>query len=291
MANASNFCYKRSMRLPILAGILLLPLLIAALSGCSITHAMRVEDREIVDVKSMIEELKGVEVVFAGERHDASSHHELQLEILKGLAAEGKPVAIGMEMFDETSQPALDAWSAGKVPEYAFRKIYQWSWRNIPWGMYSDIFFFARDNRIPIVGLNAPRELVSAVARNGFASLGKEQLKKLPPDVDATANESHLQMMRSYPSHGKDGEAFKNIAEAQLLRNMVMARRISDYLQQNPGRVMVVVAGGAHVRGTGGIPEELRRDLSYKIVLPPVPPISERSVTRKDADYLLVEPF
>lgn len=291
MANGPDFCYKRSMRLPVLAKLLLLPLLLAALSGCSITQAMRVEDRQIIDVKTMIDELQGAEVVFAGERHDASSHHELQLDILKALLAAGKKVAIGMEMFDDTSQPALNAWSAGKVPEKAFRVVYQWSWRNIPWGMYSDIFFFARDNRIPIVGLNAPRDVVTAVARQGFASLGPEQLKKLPSGIDATAKESHLQVMRSYPSHGKSGEALKNLVEAQLLRNMVMARRVSDYLEKNPERVMVVIAGGGHARGTGGIPEELRRDISYKIVLPPVAPISEDTVTRDDADYLLVEPF
>ena len=97
--------------------------------------------------------------------------------------------------------------------------------------------------------------------------------------------------MRSYPSHGKSGEGLKNLAEAQLLRNMVMARRVSDYLEKNPERVMVVIAGGGHARGTGGIPEELRRGISYKIVLPPVAPISEDTVTREDADYLLVEPY
>jgi hypothetical protein len=47
----------------------------------------------------------------------------LQLEVLKGLKAKGKPLAIGMEMFEGFSQKALDAWSAGKVPTYAFTKV------------------------------------------------------------------------------------------------------------------------------------------------------------------------
>ena len=279
------------MRIPPIA-TLLLPLLLISLTGCSITQAMRVENREIIDVKTMIRELSDSRLLFVGERHDVPSHHELQLEILRALKAQGKPLAIGMEMFDETTQPALDAWSAGKVPESAFRKVYEWSWRNIPWGMYGDILLFARDNRVPIVALNAPREIVQEVARKGFAALTPEQLKKLPPDLDARASEGFQRFMRSYyPDHGKSGAAFKNIAEAQLLRNMTMARRIGDYTKLHPERVMVVIAGGGHARGTGGVPQELRKELSYKIVLPPVPTITGRTITVEDADYLLVEPF
>lgn len=274
------------------AKLLSLPLLLALLSGCSITQAMRVQDREVVDVKTMIGELAGTPVLFVGERHDVSSHHDLQLEVLKELKARGKPLAIGMEMFENTSQPALDAWSAGKVLEYAFRKIYQWNWRNIPWEMYSDILLFARDNRIPIVALNAPRNIVQAVAQRGFASLSAEQLALLPTGVDAKANDSFLEFMRtSSPSHGRSGDAFMRIAEAQKLRNVVMARRISDYLALHPERVMVVVAGGGHARGVGGIPSELRGSLRYKVVLPPVPRLDEDTVTSEDADYLLIEPF
>lgn len=280
------------MRIPSIVQALLLPLLLVCLTGCSITQAMRVEDREIIDVKTMIDELSGSRLIFVGERHDAASHHQLQLDILKALKAKGKALAIGMEMFDETTQPALDAWSAGKVPESAFRKVYQWSWRNIPWEMYGEILLFARDNRVPIVALNAPREIVQEVAKNGFASLAPEKLKKLPPGLDVRASDDFQKFMRAYyPDHGKSGEAFKNIAEAQLLRNMTMARRIGDYLSRNPGRVMVVIAGGGHARGIGGVPQELQKDLSFKIVLPAVPTITGRTITVEDADYLLVEPF
>ena len=279
------------MHISLLIKALLLATLLALLTGCSVTQAMRVKNREMVDLETMIGELQDAPVVFVGERHDASSHHALQLDILKALKAAGKKLAIGMEMFERTSQPALDAWSDGKMPESAFRKVYERSWRNIPWGMYRDIMLFARDNGIPVVALNAPRKIVQAVAQKGFASLDAEQRGELPPDVDATVSGKYLQLMRSYyPSHGRDGDAFRNIAEAQRLRNMVMARRINDYLGLNPERVMVVIAGGGHARGSGGIPAELGNNLSYKIVLPPVPPLSLNSVRAEDADYLLVEP-
>jgi len=270
---------------------LLLSSLLAALTGCSITKAMRVENREVIDVKTMIGELRGSPLVFVGERHDASSHHELQLDILKAIKAEGKPLAIGMEMFEDSSQRALDAWSAGKVPENAFRKVFAWNWRNMPWGLYRDIMIFARDNSVPIVALNAPREVVQSVAKKGFPSLTPEQLKLLPPGIDAEVTDAYLQFMMSfYPMHGRSGEAFRNISEAQMLRNRVMARRIGDYLQLHPETVMVVIAGGGHARAKGGIPAELGK-LPYKIVLPPIPALDADTVTGGDADYLLVEPF
>ncbi|QWV91754.1 ChaN family lipoprotein [Geomonas oryzisoli] len=274
------------------ATLLIFSLLAALLCGCSITQALRVRDRERVDVPTMIAGISDAPVLFLGERHDASAHHELQLRVLEALKAQGKEVVIGMEMFEQVSQPALDAWSAGRVPESAFRKVYEWSWRHIPWGMYSDIFFFARDNHIPIVALNAPRGVVQAVAQRGFASLTPAQLAELPPDVDARVTDQFLDSMREYsPTHGRNSEGFRHIAEAQMLRNMVMARRISDYLSAHPKKVMVVIAGGGHARGVGGVPAELRGNVAYRIVLPPVPPLDEESVTVQDADYLLIERF
>lgn len=268
-----------------------LPLLIASLSGCAITQAVRVEDRQRVDVKYMIEELSDTPLIFLGESHNVAAHHELQLEVLKGLKAQGKKLAMAMEMFEESAQPALDAWSAGKVPEYAFRKVYEWNWRLIPWEMYRDLMLFARDNGIPVIAMNAPREVVQAVARNGFEALSDKQRAMLPPDVDASASDDYLLFMRSnFPSHGKDGEALRKIAEAQLLRNMVMARRVKEYLQLHPDTTVVVIAGGGHAMGTRGIAAELGKGIAYKIVLPPVPPFTEENVTSADADYLLVEP-
>src|ERR1035437_3938532 len=102
--------------------ILTMLVILLLLSGCSITRALRVEDRTTVDVRTMIDEVSAVPVVFVGERHDAAEHHKLQLEVLKGLKEKGKSLAIGMEMFEGSSQKMLDAWSAGKVPTNFFVK-------------------------------------------------------------------------------------------------------------------------------------------------------------------------
>lgn len=261
------------------------------LSGCSITGALRVEDRFSVDIRTMIDEVSTVPVVFVGERHDEAEHHKLQLEILKGLMAKGKSLAIGMEMFEGSSQKALDAWSAGTMPTHAFVAVYQSNWRNVPYRLYEDIFNYARDNRIPIIALNAPRTIVTKVSQQGFSSLTDGDRRLLPPGIDAEVSEAYLDFIRSsYAVHGRSGEHFRRICEAQMLRNRVMASRISEYHQLHPERVIVVIAGGGHVRKKWGIPEELG-SLPFKIILPPIPGLDAESVRSEDAHYLLEEPF
>ena len=261
------------------------------LAGCAISHVMRVDDRQVIGVETMISELRDTPVVLLGERHDASSHHKLQLEVIKSLQARGTAFAIGMEMFETSGQKALDAWSAGKAPEFAIRKVFESSWRNIPWGLYEEILLFARDNNIPVIGLNAPRGIVQKVSQLGVSSLTSEDLLRIPPGINLEVSDSYLDFMAAaYPVHGRAGESFRYICEAQMLRNRVMARKISDYLAAHPESAVVVLAGGGHVRETGGIPAELGK-LRHTVVLPAVPGLDAATVSKKDGDYLLEEPY
>jgi len=269
----------------------LLICLLLTLTGCSITHVMRVEDHQVIGVESMINELQNAPVILVGERHDAALHHKLQLEIIKGLHAKGKPIAIGMEMFEGPSQKALDAWSSGKAPEQALRKVYEWNWRNIPWELYEDILRYARDNNIPLIALNAPRGIVQKVSQQGAAALSSEDLAQLPPGISLEVSAAYLDFIASaYPVHGSSGEAFRYICQAQMLRNRVMARRVSDYIALNPESTVVVLAGGGHAREKGGIPAELGK-LRHRIVLPEIPGLDAESIGKADADYLMKEPY
>jgi uncharacterized iron-regulated protein len=264
--------------------------LFLTLTGCSVSQVMRVGNHQVIGVQPMIDELGDAPVVLVGERHDAASHHRLQLEVIKGLQAKGRPLAIGMEMFEGPSQKALDAWSSGKAPEQALRKVYEWNWRNIPWSLYVDILRYARDNRVPLVALNAPRAIVQKVSQQGTASLTEEELHQLPSEIDLAVSDDYLDFIGSaYPAHGRSGDAFRFICQAQMLRNRVMARRVSDYLALHPGTTMVVLAGGGHAREKGGIPAELGT-LKHRIVLPQIPGLNAETVNKEDADYLMEEP-
>jgi uncharacterized iron-regulated protein len=274
---------------PLIALLLLTASLL--LSACSITHVVRVADREVIEVESMIDEFSGARVVLVGESHDTGTHHQLQLDIIKRLVQQGDQVAIGMEMFEEASQKALDAWSAGKMPEQEFRRVFERNWRNISWEYYSGILRFARENHLPLVALNAPRGVVQKVSRQGVAVLSKDDLRQLPPGIDLEVSDSYLDFMKSaYTAHGRTGANFRYLGEAQMLRNRVMAFRIREYLAGHPKAMLVVLAGGIHVREQGGIPEQLGT-LPYRVVLPVMPGLNAETVTPQDGDYLIQERY
>ena len=271
--------------------VIVITALLPLLSGCSISHALRVEDRSSVDIRTMINEVDAVPVVFVGERHNEGEHHKVQLAVLQGLKAKGKTLAIGMEMFEAASQPALDDWSAGRITTNAFIEVYKKNWRNIAYWLYGDIFDFARDNHIPIIALNAPQFLVRKVSQQGFASLTDTDKRLLPQNAATEISDQYMEFIRlSYGVHGNNGEHFRTICEAQMLRNRVMADRIKEYHRLHADVVIVVFAGGGHVRKQGGIPAELD-NLPFKIIIPPIPSLSAQSIRAEDADFLLEEPF
>ena len=56
----------------------------------------------------LLEELDGPRVIFVGESHDQIEHHRIQVSLLQNSVAQGKEIAIGMEMFEKSNQPILD---------------------------------------------------------------------------------------------------------------------------------------------------------------------------------------
>ena len=125
-----------------------------------------------VSLAEAIPALKQNRIILIGEHHNNIKHHAAQLMIIRALAESGAPVAVGLEMFRSDSQPALDRWVAGKMDAAEFKKIYFDNW-NYPWADYGMILDYAREAKIPLIGLNVPMEIPRQVAQEGFQSLDK----------------------------------------------------------------------------------------------------------------------
>ena len=155
--------------------------------------------------------------------------------------------------------------------------------------MYRDIFVYARDNRIPLLGLNIERDVVSQVARDGFASLTDQQRQRLPLAACNVSEKYRDFMRRTLSGHPHEGTAFENFCEAQILWDVSMAVTLSEHLASHPRRTVVVLAGNGH-SWKHGIPEQLTR-LGYddsRVLLPEVPGRIDRQHSSADeADYLL----
>lgn len=261
-----------------------------ARNGLSPVHVLRVADRHVVTFPGMIEELRGIKIVFAGENHDVPQDHKAQLAVIKGLLRSGTPLAIGLEMFTAESQDKLDIWTAGKLSETEFIKMYYREW-GMPWPLYRDIFLYARKHRIPMIALNVPHAVSRKVAQSGFASLSAEERKRLPEGITCNIDPVYRAFIRrAYALHsGGNDRSFENFCEAQMLWNKGMGWFLRKYLVANPDRTVVVLTGMGHAMKRA-IPEEVFQGTrySYRVILPEQPDLGRDNVTGQDADYLLL---
>ena len=253
----------------------------------AVAHSVDLNNDRVVTLEQIIADLSTVQAVFVGEIHDRQSHHDAQLQIIRELHQGGVNVGIGLEMFRRDGQPELDRWVAGEIDEAEFSRIFSDHWNN--WTLYRDIFAYARDNQIPLIGLNIPRKYVSKVARNGFASLSEEERTKLPLSVCNVSNKYRDFIRRTLDGHPLDGTAFEHFCEAQILWDASMAEQLADYLRQNSQQTVVVLAGIGHA-WRHGVPEQLDRfgNFNYRVLLPEIPGrLDLSSTTADDGDYLL----
>jgi len=272
--------------------LLVSALFILGPQGCpGYEHVFRTGDGKTVPFLEMIEDIKKVNIIFVGEFHDRSSHHQAQLEIIKALNLSGVPVAIGLEMFRADSQKELDRWVEGSSEENEFKRVYQANW-TLPWSFYKDIFLYAREQHIPMVGLNVADEITQKVSRQGFSSLGSDDLKHLPPGISCDIDEGYMNFIqRAYSAHHTQGKSFVHFCEAQMVWDKTMAWNLVEFLRKNPQRTIVVLAGTGH-SWKRGIPEQVERlsGPSYRVLLPEVPGlIDPKAIRSLDADYILLE--
>jgi len=248
----------------------------------------RLSDRQSIKFSQMITDTEGSDVIFVAETHDSKQHHELQLDVIRSLRAKKVPLAIGLEMFQANSQGQLDDWVAGRITEQDFKTVYAGNW-TYDWSLYRDIFIFARDNRIPMVALNIPKEIVFKVARQGFASLTTEERKNLPSGVTCDINKPQTEFLRrtfqNVFGHEARGKVFTYFCEAQGVRNSGMATIIANDLKAHPGRKLVALAGTWHAV-KHGIPERLA-GISSMVIIPEIAELGRRNATSAIADYLI----
>jgi len=254
------------------------------------THVLRISDHKVLTLAGILEDLKGVRLVFVGELHNDPQHHQAQLAVIKLLHEARLALAVGLEMFQKERQEILDQWVAGTLDEKAFQKIYYSNW-GYPWPLYSDIFWHARQKKIPLIGLNISPEITRQVAREGFASLSEEQIGQLP-EVTCRVDAAYMAFIRrSFGLHGHQGKQFVPFCEAQQVWDTAMAANLVTFLHRHPKHTVVVLAGNGHA-WRHGIPEQIARqsNMPHRIILPAMPGrLKANTVTLEDADYLWLD--
>jgi uncharacterized iron-regulated protein len=198
----------------------------------------------------------GHRFMYLAESHTTLAHHEMQAKLIEELAKRGQDVIVGFEMFTRPVQGQLNPYTLGWWSEAEFIEKAEWKTQ---WGfdfaLYKPIFDVVRQNRLPMVALNVPRDWVRRVGREGFGVLKDEERAQIPA-VDRE-NKDHRSifnaLMGGHPPTGNQGE---NIYTAQVLWDTAMADSALKYLASypaSPKTIMVIVAGSGHVMYGQGI--------------------------------------
>jgi uncharacterized iron-regulated protein len=279
----------RKLITPIALSFFVLLVLTAAVSEKGDVY--RLSDKKTISFGRMVQDVEKADFVVVGEVHDVPEHHQLQLDIIRAFHESGAPLVIGLEMFRTESQNALDSWVKGVLPLNRFIPVYYENWR-MAWPLYRDIFTYAHDHQIPMLGLNLPDGITELVAKQGLASLKEKEKRLLPPGISCDIDPTYMDFIRrAYAFHPqKTDEHFVHFCEAQMVWDKSMAWRLIEYRKTHPGQKVVVLAGVGHA-WKRGIPEQIARGSKYavKVVMPRVPDqIDEETVSVRDTDYLLL---
>ena len=221
---------------------------------------------DVVTPAEMVKRLAGARLVLVGESHTDMEFHRAQLRVVEELVRAGRPVFLGLEMYPYTEQRFLDQWVDGLLTEEGFLKLSRWyeNW-GYNWSYYRDIFLFARDHKVRMFAVNAPRDVVSAVRKKGFQNLTPEEAAHIPSKIDSSSPD-HRALFKSFfdaddPLHsGMTEEQWGSMISAQATWDATMAHNAVKALQEHgtPETVLVVLAGSGHVAYGVGIERQAR---------------------------------
>ena len=185
-----------------------------------------------------------------GEVHDNGGQHALRLAALKLHIAAGARPAIAFEQFDRERQPDIDRLrieqpgSAGAIVALGAPG---WNWKH-----YLPFVQLALDYGLPIIAVNLSRNDAMRVGNEGWNAVFEPSdrialgLDSLPAELIAGHGRA---VARGHCDLLPPG-AVAALAQAQIARDIVMARAIAPYIENG----VVLLAGNGHVRKDIGVP-------------------------------------
>lgn len=250
-----------------------------------------------IPFQKMVKEMKESTFIYVGETHDSLPMHDIQSKIIQALYEQDRNLSLGLEMFPVSFQEALNKWSMAIISQDEFIRESRWyvNW-NFNFGFYEKIFNVAKNNKIPLYALNAPRAIISKIRMKGWEKLSEDEKKVVPkPDI---SHEEHRVLIRTILEetelpHQMRGAGldmvFEGLYRAQSAWDEVMALNALRS-QKRAGRKMVVLAGSGHLLYNLGINRRAyeKNRLPFKTVICVVIPEGKKSikVARSLADYV-----
>ncbi|MBZ0135707.1 MAG: ChaN family lipoprotein [Planctomycetes bacterium] len=199
----------------------------------------------------------GRNVVCVGELHGNPGAHRTQLEVLRYLHAQGRPLALSTEQFERDVQAHLDAYLAGAIDEAEFLK------KSRPWPNYADyrpLVEFCKANKIPVIAGNIPRPLASRIFKQGvesFEDFSEEEKSWSAAEIRTPPGAYKEKFMGAMGGMGGHSDSLERMYAAQCIKDDTMAESITKWLDGNPDGLVLHINGAFHSAGGLGVPEKL----------------------------------
>lgn len=227
----------------------------ALLSGCAnkpeapLLRPMTLEAQAITTAR--LDALLPMDVLLLGEQHDASAHQLIHQQVIAWLAQRGLLAAVALEMADAgVSTAKLHPSST----EQETRNALKWNDKGWPWETYGAAVMTAVRAGVPVLGANLPRDLMRPTMNDSAldAQLGGPALK------------AQQQLIRVGHCNLLPESQITPMTRIQIARDIMMAETVKDVAL--PGKVVLLLAGSAHVDRLLGVPQHLPPSLKVKAV-------------------------
>jgi len=251
------------------------------------TRAVKPSQTQSLD--DIVASLEDKRVLLIGEQHNRFAHHLNQLQLIKKLTEAGYQVAIGMEMFQQPYQQALDDYLTGKITESEFltQSKYFDKWR-YDYNLYKPIIDYALTQKLPLLALNIEADITRQVTKKGLYDLDEKQQQQIPDALNFSDQSYREDLKFVFQIHDKMFHGlpmnFNYFLQSQVLWDESMAQTAHQFLQKHPQHVLVILAGNGHLRYRYGIPQRLER-LSG---LSPLVILQDDKLEETIADYVLL---
>ena len=251
-----------------------------------------------VAFERMIDEMMAARIVHVGETHNSMPMHEIEFQVIRALYDRDKSLAIGLEMVPVTLQEALNKWTAGILTKDEFLREIRWyvTW-NFNFGYYEKIFDFAREHRLPIYALNAPREVINKIRMRGWDALTDEEKAFFPGPPDTT-NADHRTLIRTVFESSDIPEAMRGPGLDKMFEGLYRGQSAWDTVMGSnavraakaEGRRVVVCVGSGHLLYNLGLNRRAYEmsKLPFKTVIAVEVPAGKKAlpVSRSIGDYV-----